>query len=102
VGDHERGARLRAGIGNSGVAQGAHVVDHGRPGGQSRARDRRAPGVDGHRQAVGRQPLHERHHARDLLVDRHGLAVGAAGLAAHVHDRRPGVHQLVRPRDERE
>ena len=88
VRDHERRAGVGARAGDALVGQAAHVVDHRCTGLERGARHRPAPGVHGHERALRGEALDERDHPRDLLLHGHRLGVGAAGLAAHVHDRR--------------
>jgi hypothetical protein len=87
--------RLRAHVGQLRVPQGARVVDDRRPGRDRRPRHRRFVGVDRHQRAqLPRDPLDQRHDARDLLLRRDRRPVGDARFAADVDHVRPRLELL--------
>ena len=89
VRDHERRAGLGARVGDHVVAQPAHVVDHVRARRERGARDRPAPGVHRHQQRRPRPAARSAGTTRSISSSTGTASViGAARLAAHVHDRR--------------
>ena len=84
VHDHEPGPRARADRGERRIAPAGHVVDERRARGHRGLRDGRLVRVHGdHHVELGGDPLHHRHHARELL-----LGPGPAGARPRPTPRR--------------
>jgi hypothetical protein len=98
VHDDERGAGLRAQLGEPQVGEAARVVDHRRSDREDGLGDGRLPRVDRDLDALAREALDERHDAPDLDVDGARGRVRDAGLAADVDDVRALRHEPPRVR----
>ena len=100
VHEHERGAGLRADVGEPRIAQAADVIDDRRAGGDRRRGDRRLVGVDRDDDAkLIAHPSDERDDPLDLLLGRHRGPIRHAGLAADVDDLGAGGDERVGERD---